>query len=503
MLVGVGQVTDWPDGRDPAERPGPYALMAEAVRAAAADASGSQEGAQSGTPRALLDAIESLRVVGMLGWRAPNLALGLADELGCAPAELMVSAIGGNMPQAMLFDAAAAIIRGEVDVAVVAGAECIYTRRAARRAPDHPALNWGTQDADTPPPVAFGTDRMPVTELELARGIVVAIDAYPLMENALRGARGWSLEEHRARIGTLWSSFSEVAADNPYAWSRTARSAEEIMTVTEGNRMVSFPYPKLAMANLTVDQSAAFICCSVAAARRLGLPDDGWVFPHSGAEAVDHWFLSHRENLYSSPAIAAAGRQALTLAGVGIAEIGPIDLYSCFPIAVSMGAEALGLPIDDPARPLTLTGGLTFGGGPGNNYVSHSIAAMVAALREAPDAPGLVTGLGWYATKHAVGVYGAKPPEAGFRVQNAQAEVDALPQCRSDATATGPVAVETYTVTFDRGGRPERAILALRTKDDARTWGNVLDAATLAELTTSEGCGRTGTLGADGIVALA
>jgi len=93
------------------------------------------------------------------------------------------------MPQAMLFDAAAAIIRGEVDVAVVAGAECIYTRRAARRAPDHPALNWGTQDADTPPPVAFGTDRMPVTELELARGIVVAIDAYPLMENALRGAR--------------------------------------------------------------------------------------------------------------------------------------------------------------------------------------------------------------------------------------------------------------------------------------------------------------------------
>jgi len=72
VLVGVGQVTDWPDGRDPAERPGPYALMAEAVRAAAADASGSPEGAQSGTPRALLDAIESLRVVGMLGWRAPT-----------------------------------------------------------------------------------------------------------------------------------------------------------------------------------------------------------------------------------------------------------------------------------------------------------------------------------------------------------------------------------------------------------------------------------------------
>jgi len=297
----------------------------------------------------------------MLGWRAPNLALGLADELGCAPAELMVSAIGGNMPQAMLFDAAAAIIRGEVDVAVVAGAECIYTRRAARRAPTpgpqlgHPGCRHATSSRLRDRPHARHGART-------GRGIVVAIDAYPLMENALRGARGWSLEEHRARIGTLWSSFSEVAADNPYAWSRTARSAEEIMTVTEGNRMVSFPYPKLAMANLTVDQSAAFICCSVAAARRLGLPDDGWVFPIRAPRPSTTGSSPSGE-----PVLVTGHRgrraQALTLAGVGIDEIGPIDLYSCFPIAVSMGAEALGLPIDDPARPLTLTGGLTFGGG--------------------------------------------------------------------------------------------------------------------------------------------
>jgi len=165
---------------------------------------------------------------------------------------------------------------------------------------------------------------------------------------------------------------------------------------------------------------------------------------------------------------------------VGIDEIGPIDLYSCFPIAVSMGAEALGLPIDDPARPLTLTGGLTFVAGLATTTSATPSRQWSLRCARPLTHPGSSRASGG-TPPSMPSASTAKPPEAGFRVQNAQAEVDALPQCRSDATATGPVAVETYTVTFDRGGRPERAILALRTKDDARTWGNVLDAATLAE----------------------
>ena len=151
--------------------------------------------------------------------------------------------------------------------------------------------------------------------------------------------------------------------------------------------MISFPYPKLCTANLQVDQGAGYIVCSVEAARAAGVPEERWVFPQSGADANDHWYISERPELHRSPAIRLAGAAALELAGLGIDDVGLVDLYSCFPVVVQMAASELGLAIDDPARPLTLTGGLTFGGGPGNNYTAHGIASAVQALREAPGAP--------------------------------------------------------------------------------------------------------------------
>ena len=237
-----------------------------------------------------------------------------------------------------------------------------------------------------------------------------------------------------------------------------------------------------------------------------GVPEERWVFPLSGADANDHWFISQRAELHRSPAIRLAGAAALDLAGLGIDDVGAVDLYSCFPIVVQMAATELGLAVDDPARPLTLTGGLTFGGGPGNNYTSHGIARAVGALRDAPATAALVSGLGWYATKHAIGVYASRPPDhegrRPFAWRDLQPEVDALPQCRVDPDATGAVRVETYTVTFDRDGTPERGILACRTPEGTRAWGNLTDADTLASLCAEEGIGRTGTLAADGALTL-
>ena len=204
-----------------------------------------------------------------------------------------------------------------------------------------------------------------------------------------------------------------MAADNPHAWIRTARTPDEIVTPTPANRMVSFPYPKLCTANMQVDQGAAFIVCSVAAARAAGVAEERWVFPLAGADGNDHWFISERPELHRSPAIRLAGAAALQQAGLDIDDIAFVDLYSCFPAVVQMAANELGLAIDDPDRPLTLTGGLTFGGGPGNNYTSHGIARAVGALRGAPGSAALVTGLGWYATKHSIGVYASRPPEHG------------------------------------------------------------------------------------------
>jgi acetyl-CoA C-acetyltransferase len=512
VVVGVGQITVHPDpDTDPADRPEPVELMARALRAAAEDADGAAPGGSAPAGHALIRRADSLRVVVPLGWRSVNPPLLVAQRLGLdaesLPPELMLSAIGGNTPQAMMHDACRAISAGDMSVVLVTGAEAMYTRSASRRDPGKPGLVWASQPVEgTPEPTMFGTDKPGATDLEISRGVVLPIHAYPLFENALRAANGWTLAEHTKRIGELWSRFSQVAATNPHAWIRSPRTAEEIATPSIDNRMVSFPYPKLCTANMQVDQGAGYIVCSVEAAREAGVPEDRWVFPLSGSDANDHWFISHRPELHRSPAIRLAGQAALALAGIGVDELGPIDLYSCFPCVVQMAAHELGLPVDDPDRSLTMTGGLTFGGGPGNNYAAHGIAQVVGALREAPGTVGMATGLGWYATKHSIGLYASRPPahmgSEPFAWHSAQPDVDVLPQCRVDSEATGPVRVETYTVAFGREGEPERGIVACRTADDSRAWGNITDTDALNLLCTEEGIGRTGLLADGGLLVL-
>ncbi len=505
VVVGVGQAMTPADAPlAPSERPEPMALMAMALRAAVEDCDGVPPGGATPSGSAILQRADSLRVVVPLGWHSANPALQVAGRLGFAdgdePSELMLTTVGGNTPQALMHDACMAISSGDRDVVLVTGAEAMYARALSRRDPGSAPLAWAELPAAAPAPVMFGVEKVGASELEMNRGVLLPIHAYPLFENALRAANGWSLEEHAARIGALWSRFSEVAAANPNAWIRTARTAHEIVTPSPLNRMVSFPYPKLCTANMQVDQGAGYIVCSVEAARAAGVPEDRWVFPLSGADGNDHWYISNRDELHRSPAIRLAGQAALALAGLGVDDVAFVDLYSCFPAVVQMAARELGLRVDDPDRPLTLTGGLTFGGGPGNNYTSHGIAQAVGALRAAPGSAALVTGLGWYATKHSVGVYASRPPAHGgrFAWRDVQPDVDALPRRAVDPDATGPVRVETYTVTFDREGNPERGIVACRTKDDARAWGSAVDADVLRALWTEDPIGRTATLHADG-----
>jgi acetyl-CoA C-acetyltransferase len=512
VVVGVGQVTRHPDpDMDPAQRAEPVELMTMALRAAAEDCDGVAAGGSAAAGDALIRRADSIRVVLPLGWRSINPALLVAERLGFsaedAPRELMLSAIGGNTPQALMHDACRAISAGDLDVVMVTGAEAMYTRHASRRDPAKPALAWASQPVEgTPEPTVFGVDKPGATDLEMARGVLLPVHAYPLFENAIRADRGWSIDEHARHVGAVWSLFSQVAAGNPYAWIRSPRTAEEIALASADNRMVSFPYPKLCTANMQVDQGAGYIVCSAEAARAADVPEERWVFPLSGADANDHWFISHRPELHRSPAIRLAGQAALELAGLGIDDVRAIDLYSCFPCVVQIAARELGLPDDDSARPLTLTGGLTFGGGPGNNYASHGIAQVVGALRDQPGTVGMATGLGWYATKHSLGLYASRPPahegKQPFAWRDAQAEVDVLPQCSVDSAYSGTVRVETYTVTFNRDGEPERGIVACRTDTESRAWGNIDDADTLAMLCAEEGIGRTGKLADDGALAL-
>lgn len=495
VIVGVGQLTRRPPAGVDASwveaAPEPLEMMAECLERAAQD---------SGAGSGLLGRAERLAVVAIMSQRYANPALVLAERLGAHPADLVLSSTGGNTPQALLDEAAADIAAGRLDVALVAGAEAFYTRRLARQLGVE--LAWTTQPAGTPAPRLFGHDRPGSSDAETSVGLMMPIQVYPLFENALRAAAGETIPAHQEKISRLWARFSDVASGNPHAWSPLPRSAEEIRTVGPDNRMIGFPYPKYMNSNIQVDQAAGFIVCSVQAARAAGVPEDRWVFPRAAAEANDHWFFSERSDLHSSPAIRLAGAKAFELDGSGIDQVAHIDLYSCFPSAVQLGAQALGVGLEEADRPLTVTGGLPFGGGPGNNYVSHSIAAMCERLRRDPGSLGLVTALGWYATKHAVGLYSTTPPAGGFCRASVQAAVDALPSRRATAQAEGPAVIETYTVLHDRDGAPERAPLTALLADGTRALAAVSDPEDMTFLTESEGCGRPVRLLGDGKAAL-
>ena len=238
-------------------------------------------------------------------------------------------------------------------------------------------LDWPKVDPEVleqEPPETWGHDLQMSNAEETELGLIMPVQVYPMFETAIRAARGVSPEQHLADVGRMWSAFSAVAEQNPNAWLRQSLSPSEITTPSESNRMVGYPYTKAMNSNNDVDMAAAIIICSVEHAESLGVPRDQWVFPLSGTDCHEHPFITDRDNFSQTPAVELGGRQALELASLDIDDIAHLDLYSCFPSAVQLGARSLGIDPYSESRPLTQTGGLSFAGGPWNEYVMHSIA---------------------------------------------------------------------------------------------------------------------------------
>ena len=353
--------------------------------------------------------LDSVRVVNILSWAYADPGRLVAQRLGASDARTVYTTGGGQIPQALVHRAAEDIGAGRADAALIGGAEAWRTRRAARRSGE--SLAW-TEQPDATPDEVVGDDLDMSHPEELAQGIAMPIQVYPLFDVAARAAEGATVDEHRARLGARDARFSEIASANPHAWNPTRYTAEEVAVATVDNRMVGFPDTKRMNSYEMVDQAAAVICCSVERAEALGVDRDRWVFPRSGAEAAEP-YVSLRRSLHQSAAMAVAGHTALSLAGTDADGVAHLDLYSCFPSAVQLAAYALGVTGDD-SRDLTVTGGMSFAGGPWNNDVTHAIATMVEVLREHP-ADLLVSANGGLATKEAFGVYGARRPVERFR----------------------------------------------------------------------------------------
>jgi acetyl-CoA C-acetyltransferase len=481
VVVGVAQIKQRPD--DPADAVEASALMTQAVRDAADDA---------GAP-GLLAGLDLIGVVSG-AWKYSDPGRLVADAVGASGARTSLSAVGGQTPQAYVNHVASRIQAGDLGAAVITGAEIIWSRRRLRRSGADVTV---TVQQGIEPDERFQSDVPMSTPFDEERGLAAPINLYPVFESAIRAANGETIEGHRDRLAELWERFNRVAVDNPYAWFRTPMTAAEIRDPSPTNRMVGFPYTKAMNSNWDLDQAAAVLICSAERAEAAGVPRDRWVFPWAGTDAHDTYPVLERRDLHSSPAISEAGRALYRLAGIGPDDVDHVDLYSCFPSAVQVAAGALGLGLD---RQLTQTGGLTFAGGPLNNYVTHSIAAMMGTLRKDPGSVGLVTANGGFLTKHALGLYSTTPPEQPFRAVDVQEEVDRVPTTTADTGYRGPTTVEGYTVMHAADG-PEVGLCALATPQ-GRTWGRVTDGSTLEAMMVEEAVGRSAELDGDGVAHL-
>ncbi len=342
-----------------------------------------------------------------------------------------------------------------------------------------------------------GTQKAGTLPIELAHEADLPVRIYPILETALRAKEGLSVEAHRRRLGDWGAACSQVAASNPHAWNQIERSAEDVITATPKNRMIGFPYTRVLNSELYVDQGAVLIVATPAAARQCGVPESKWVYLHGGQDANDHWFVSHRPDLAESIAVQRCVEDSLFQAGRTLDDVAFFDLYSCFPVMPFLTQRMLGISDSDP-RPRTLTGGLPFFGGPGNNYVTHSIAEAVKRCRANPSQMGMVTGNGYYATKHSVGLYSCEPACGEWNRTNPEVFQESLPlgpEVAIDESPSGSFRVEGYTVWHDRQGEPEYSVLVGRTESGARTWGTTArDPSLLTAMKNEEWVNKVGRL---------
>jgi acetyl-CoA C-acetyltransferase len=431
VIVGVGQVNDRP--ADAALGLDPLELMEAALRAADADAGGGW-----------LKRLESLAQVDQVSFRSlGDLSGPLATRLGANPrlCAKTPSAMGDS-PIRLLNEAANLIGAGEIGVAAVVGAEALRT--AAAR----------TAAVDKGPPPARRTGASPYADVDHLRryGLVAAVDVYPLYENAGRSAYGQTLAQAQQESGEIWSRFSQVAADNEGAWIRKAFPVDRILTPSPDNRWISHPYTKLMVANSSVNQGAGFIVTSLALARAAGVPEDRLVYVGRGAAAHEHDDVLARDRYDRSSGMTVSLRRALDLNALSTEDLDFVEFYSCFPCVPKMARRMIGWPAE---RPASVFGGLTFGGGPIGNYMSHAVVSMAQKLRRG-GRHGLLFANGGFATHNHSIILSRAPVAAGTFPQDFdfQAEADALrgPIPPLVLTYLGPGTIETYSAPYERNG---------------------------------------------------
>ena len=482
VVVGVGQAAERID--DPDYRAmSPVELAAAAAQAAVDDCGGAAVAPAIDTIAALRQFEISGIVNAPLG-RSNNYPRSVAKRIGAEPSRAILEIVGGQGPQHLISELAAEIAAGRSEVALIFGSDATSTLRhfaAAETKPDFTETIEGELEDR-----GQGIEKL-ISRYTVSHGLTSAPIQYALLENARRAGTGLGPAAYLRAMGELFAPFTKVAAGNPFSAAPVQRSVDELITVTESNRMISEPYPRLLVSRDQVNQGAAALLMSVEAARRLGVPEDNWVYLHGHADLEEQSLLV-RPDLGHAPSAVLAVREALAVAGIGIDDVATFDLYSCFPVPVFNICDGMGIAPDDP-RGLTLTGGLPFFGGAGNNYSMHAVAETVSQMRSEPGQFGLVGANGGILSKYSVGVYSTTPTQwKPDRSAQLQAQIEDGPTVSVSESADGDATVETYTVRRD-GGRPTGIIIG-RLGDGSRFLSTTEDDELIAVLTGGDPLGQ-------------
>jgi acetyl-CoA C-acetyltransferase len=469
VIVGVGEIIDRP--KEIADGLEPLTLLEQALKRAEQDA-----GAK------LLHELGSLDVVNFLSWRYRDPERLLAERLGVTPAHCYYGPVGGESPIRYIHEAAQRIARGECSVAAICGAEAQSTATKAERAGVTPP--WTPFAHDVPEPKRGAAFQKP---LAVKLGVFRPVSVYPFYEVASSAHWGQTPREALAESGTLWSRYSDAAAENPNAWLKRHFAAEEITTPSADNRPIAWPYTKLMVANPTVNMGGAVLLTSLAKARAAGIAEERLIYPLGGASAEEpRDYLLRDQFRESHPQNAVLGAVMEMVGGDGRA-FDAIELYSCFPCVPKMARRTLKLGPD--VKP-TVTGGLTFFGAPLNTYMTHAACAMVRTMREGAKL-GLLYGQGGFVTKHHALVLSRQVPRERLAQETSvQATADrnkgAVPEFVDQASGKGKV--ESFTALYGRNGEVEHGVAMLLTEAGHRTLARVpaQDGATLAHLTNMD-----------------
>lgn len=470
VLVGIGLTMQ--READPAKALEPLDLMLQAVRRAGADACGDRGGA-------LLEGLAFIAVP-KGRWRYRNPAGEIARSVGARSATTVLADVG-VLQQSLIGEACRRIAAGEIDSALVAGADAGWRMLQAKIA----GTRASERQQDDEPDVRMQAEEELLHPAELRAGIRMPVPLYAMLESAWRAKQGLGIAEHRRRLGEMYERFAAIAAANPHAWRRTQVGADEIREASERNPMQAFPYTRMQCANWNVDQGSALLFCSAERAESLGVPRDRWIHPWASTESNHMVPVSARADLAACTGARIAGRAALEAGGVGHARPDLVELYSCFPIAVEAYADALGIPL---ARDLSVTGGMSFAGGPFNNYVLHATGRMAELLREGRGESGIVSSVSGILTKQGFGLWGRGAGPNGFVFSDLTGEV-------GNATATkvveecfrGRARIAACTVMHEKG--VQRALVLADTESGGRALASSNDAALIKRMQQDELCG--------------